>query len=588
MTVKDIIKSNPQGLIARAYRFAEKAHAGKKRKTGDPYFSHVLATADILASWHLDEASIAAGLLHDTVEDTPVTMDELKKEFGEDIAFLVDGVTKLGRIKYRGAQETKSRAEEKKTPDTDLDPSAADLAKVENLRKMIFAISEDLRVVFIKLADRLHNMRTLGALPPQKQKRIALETDEIYAPIAYRLGMQNLAGELRDLAFPYLHPKEYEWLKKTMREEYSDREQYLRRIKPILEKTLRLNGIQPLTIDFRAKRMSSLYYKLLRHEMDIGRIYDLVAMRVIVNTVSECYAVLGVIHHIWPPLPGRIKDYIAMPKPNGYRSLHTTVIGPEEKIVEIQIRTKQMHEENEHGIAAHWLYEQKKTGQVDKGFFQKIKEELRWVKQLREWQSRYADVNSEDFIQAMKIDFFKDRIFVITPRGDVIDLPVGATPVDFAYHIHTEIGNSCVGAKVNGAFVPLNHQLRSGDMVEILTQKNKLPSEDWLKFVKTSIARDHIRAALRAKNKRLRAEAAPSRVELRLTVQNRIGLLKDISGIIAQSHFNILSVNTIEHASGKFPILKIQCAMADAKKVEKLLLKLKRLKEVREISYQLV
>ncbi len=572
VSVKDLIKSSPDGLVARAYRFAEKAHSGQKRKTGDPYVSHVSATADILASWKLDEASIAAGLLHDTVEDTPVKMDDLKKEFGEEIAFLVDGVTKLGRIKYREEEKTGGETGN---------------AKVENLRKMIFAISEDLRVVFVKLADRLHNMRTLAALPPQKQRRVALETDDIYAPVAYRLGMQNLAGELRDLAFPYLHPKEYEWLKRAMREAYSDREKYLRRIKPVLEKTLKANGIFPTTIDFRAKRMSSLYHKLLRHEMDIQKIYDLVAVRVIVNTVSECYAVLGVIHHLWPPLPGRIKDYIAMPKPNGYRSLHTTVIGPEQKFVEIQIRTKQMHEENEYGIAAHWLYEQKKNGKAEKGIFKRIAEELRWVRQLREWQSRYADVNSEDFIQAMKIDFFKGRIFAITPKGDVIDLPIGATPVDFAYHIHTQVGNACVGAKVNNQFAPLDQKLKSGDMVEILIQKSKRPSEDWLKFVKTSVARDHIRASLREKHGGF-YKHSPTKAELRVVVKDRVGLIKDISTVIARSHVNILSFEAQNPHGGKFPIDKIEIGTTDREKIEKLILKLKKIKEVQEVSYQLV
>lgn len=570
MSIKDIVKSKPDSLIARAYHFAAKAHSGQKRKTGDPYFSHPLATAEILDSWHMDDASIAAGLLHDTVEDTSVTMDEIKKEFGEEIAFLVDGVTKLSRIKYREKDKTE-----------------AEKAKIENLRKMIFAISEDLRVVFIRLADRLHNMRTLKALPPQKQRRIALETDEIYAPLAYRLGMQNLAGELRDLAFPYLHPKEYEWLKRTMSEEYSDREKYLHRTKPILEKALKANNISPIAIDFRAKRMSSLYHKLLRHEMDINRIYDLVAMRVIVSSVSECYAVLGAIHHIWPPLPGRIKDYIAMPKPNGYRSLHTTVIGPEEKIIEIQIRTQHMHEENEYGIAAHWLYEQKKSGQLEKGIFKKITEELRWVKQLREWQSQHANVNTEDFLQAMKIDFFKDRIFVITPKGDVIDLPSGATPVDFAYHIHSEIGNTCVGAKINGQFAPLDQELKSGDVVEIFTQKHKRPSEDWLKFVKTSIARDHIRLALRKKYSGF-YKHSPTKAELRIVVSDRVGLIKDISTVIARSHINIISFQAFNPRGGKFPIDKIEIGTTDRDKIEKLILKLKKIKEVQEVSYQLV
>ena len=565
-TLKEKIKSEPGGVISRAYRLAEKAHAGQKRKNNDPYFLHVKATAEILCGWRLDDASIAAGLLHDVVEDTSATLAEIESSFGEEIAFLVDGVTKLGRIKYRGVE-----------------------GRVENLRKMIFALSQDLRVVFIKLADRLHNMRTLSALPPQKQKRIALETDEIYAPIAYRLGMQNLSGELHDLAFPYLHPGEFRWLKEHIREEYAEREKYLSRLKPVLEQALAKVSIKPQSIDFRAKRHSSLYHKLRRYEMDISKIYDLVAMRVIVADISECYAVLGIVHQIWPPLPGRIKDYIAMPKPNGYRSLHTTVIGPNDKFVEIQIRTQQMHEENENGIAAHWLYEQVKSGKAEPRSARQMTEEVQWVQQLRRWQEKYSDVSSGEFLDSMKVDFFRDRIFAITPEGDVIDLPKGATPVDFAYEIHTAIGNTCVGAKVNDQFVPLDRELQSGDLVLILTQKNKKPSEEWLKFVKTSMAREHIRAALREKHRALRAvSAAPSRVEFRMVIENRLGLLKDISGMIAQSHFNIESVNTLDQPSGNFPVLKVLCEGADKKKIEKLVLKLKKLREVKEISYELV
>src|SRR6266481_5613394 len=467
--IKDILKNDPRGLVARAYGFSELAHKDQKRKSGEAYFMHPLAAAEILHAWHLDDTTIAAGLLHDTVEDTGASLDQIRKEFGEDVAFLVDGVTKLGHIKYRGAA-----------------------MKVENLRKMVLALSKDLRVVFIKLADRLHNMRTLDALPPAKQKRIALETDEIYAPLAYRLGMQNLAGELHDLAFPYLYPEEDRWLKKSVEEQYEKRLAYLEQIKPELERILKAHEVTPRTIDFRAKRYSSLYHKLLSHEMNIEKIHDLVAMRVILDTVPECYAALGAIHQAWPPLPGRIKDYIAMPKPNSYRSLHTTVIGPGEKVIAIQIRTKEMHDANEHGIAAHWLYDQKKTGGETAP--KNIARELQWVEQLKNWQETYrgAETNPEEFLQAMKIDFFKDRIFAITPRGDVIDLPKDATPIDFGYHIHSVIGDTAVGAKVNHQIVPLDHKLSSGDLVEIVTQKNKKPSEDWLIFVKTAAAREHI------------------------------------------------------------------------------------------------
>ena len=340
MTIKEMVKQGPQGLVARAYAFAEKAHRGQARKSGEPYFGHPLATAETLADWHMDDATIAAGLLHDTVEDTGVPLEIVQKEFGGDVAFLVNGVTKLGHLKYRGDEkDSKNQA--------------------ENLRKMIVALSEDLRVVFIKLADRLHNMGTLTALPPAKQKRVALETDEIYAPLAYRLGMYNLSGELQDLAFPYLYPKEYEWLIKNTKEQYETRTIYLSKIKPEVLRVLREHDIRPLAVEVRAKRYSSLYKKLLRRNMDMGKIYDLVALRIIVATVPECYAALGVIHEAWPPVPRRIKDYVAMPKPNGYRSLHTTIIGPEEKTMEIQIRTKEMHDEDQYGVAAHWLYKEK-------------------------------------------------------------------------------------------------------------------------------------------------------------------------------------------------------------------------------------
>jgi GTP pyrophosphokinase len=563
----EAIASKPNGVIAKAYEFAKRAHSGQKRKSGEPYFNHALATGEMLVRWKLDEATVAAGLLHDTVEDTPVTSEDLKKNFGEEVAFLVDGVTKLGRIKYRGAE-----------------------VQVENLRKLVLTISQDLRVVFIKLADRLHNMRTLDALPPQKQKRIALETSEIYATLAYRLGMHNVAGQLRDLAFPYLHPQEFKWIKENVAERFERRLTYLKKIRPSVEEILRHAGIKPANIDFRAKRYSSLYNKLLRHNMDLDKIYDLVAMRIIVDTVEDCYAALGAIHQNWPPLPGRIKDYIAMPKPNGYRSLHTTVIGPEKRIVEFQIRTNDMHQENEIGIAAHWLYEQSKRRAKQRKTLspQKLAEEIRWVQQLRNWQEKFraAGENPEQLLQSMKVDFFQNRIFAMTPRGDVIDLPEGATPVDFAYQIHSEVGDSCVGAKVNRQFVPLDYELHSGDLVEILMQKNKKPSEDWLKFVKTASAREHIKDAL--KKKRLRANKGPSKTELRVVVKDRVGLLKDITAAIARSHLNIIGMH-INHIPGtKFPTNKIELATTDREKMEKLILKLKKIKEIQEISYRLL
>jgi guanosine-3',5'-bis(diphosphate) 3'-pyrophosphohydrolase len=573
MTIKEIAKKEPGGLIGRAYAFAEKAHAGQKRKSGEPYFNHSLAAGGILQSWHLDDATIAAGILHDTVEDTGVPLETIKKEFGAEVAFLVDGVTKLGHIKYRETPAKKGDEE----------------LKAENLRKMVLALSQDLRVVFIKLADRLHNMQTLSALPPAKQKRIALETDEIYASLAYRLGMHNVSGELQDLAFPYLHPREYEWLLKVAKERYAERERYLEKITPEVKKVLDDHDIHPIGIEIRAKRYSSLYKKLLKRDMDIERVHDLVAMRVIVETVPECYAALGVIHEAWPPLPRRIKDYIAMPKPNAYRSLHTTVIGPEGKRVEIQIRTKEMHDENEYGVAAHWLYKQKQNGAFAVTG-KKLAQEIAWVQQLKNWQEHFegSAENPEEFVRAMKIDFFTDRIFAVTPRGDVIDLPVGSTPIDFAYHVHSEVGNSATGAKINGVMSTLDHVLKSGDVVEIITQKGKKPSEDWLRFAKTTIARDHIRMALRKKRLFGMALSGSTHAELKMTVEDRVGLIKDISGAIAELHIAIMSFHTEPATGKKFHINKVDIASTDKKKLEKLLIKLGNIEGVKSVGYRLV
>ena len=412
-----------------------------------------------------------------------------------------------------------------------------------------------------------------------------METDEIYAPIAYRLGMQNLSGEFHDLAFPYLKPKEDKWLKDTVPDRYNVRLNYLKKIKPLLEQALADHNLKPQDINFRAKRYSSLYEKLTRHNMDIEKIYDLVAMRVIMENIEECYGALGVVHQIWPPVPARIKDYIAMPKPNGYRSLHTTVIGPENKLIEIQIRTKQMHEENENGVAAHWIYAQGK-GQNNQPSA-KAKEEIKWVEQLRNWLS--SNTGSDEFLQSMKVDFFKDRIFAISPRGDVIDLPAGSTPIDFAYQVHSDVGNTAVGARVNGGIVPLSHVLQSGDMVEILTQKNKRPSEGWLQFVKTSGAREHIKAAMREKDTLAQSRRLPTKAELRIVAKDRIGLLKDILAIISRSHLNIIKITTVTPPGSDYPIDKIEIGITNKDKLDKLVLKIKQqIKEVKEIGYQLI
>jgi guanosine-3',5'-bis(diphosphate) 3'-pyrophosphohydrolase len=559
-------------LLQKAFATAQKAHEQQKRSSGEPYFNHVFLTAIKLAEWGLDTTTIAAGLLHDTVEDTSYKLETLKKDFGEEIAFLVNGVTKLGHLKFRSPIQTEHERMEH---------------LAENLRKMILAISEDLRVVFIKLADRLHNMKTLGAVPPQKQKRIALETLEIYAPLAYRLGMQSLSGEMEDLTFMYLHPEEHRWMMEHVKEQYEERVQYLEHVEPILREALKRAGIEPVKIDHRAKRISSLYKKLLRSNMSLEQIYDLVALRVIVNTVEECYTALGIVHQTWPPLPGRIKDYIALPKPNGYKSLHTTVFCEDKKITEIQIRTLQMHEEAENGIAAHWAYSQAKTS---KDFIEGNKNivanqtDITWVQQLRNWQKDFTD--PEEFVQSLKIDFFKHRVFAITPKGEVIDLPAGSTPVDFAYQIHSQIGDHCVGAKVNDKMVPLDYQIQSGDLVDILVQKNKKPSESWLKFAKTASAKQHIRSVIKKETSVLRKG---QQLELRITASDRVGLIKDITAVISRSRINILNLSHISPPQKTaFPIIKILCDVSDKEKMEKLLLKLKAIQGVREIHHQMI
>ncbi|MEK7590160.1 MAG: TGS domain-containing protein, partial [Patescibacteria group bacterium] len=424
------------------------------------------------------------------------------------------------------------------------------------------------------------------AVHPQKQKRIALETMEIYAPLAYRLGMQKLSGELEDLAFPYIYPQEHKWLVANVKDRYEEREKYAERFKPILKSEFEKNGIEILRMDSRAKRYTSLYKKLLRYDMSIENIHDLVAIRVIVNNIEDCYAALGIIHKRWPPLPGRIKDYIALPKVNGYRSLHTTVFGADDKITEIQIRTAQMHDEAELGIAAHFAYQNTKG---TKDYLRRRatfadRKELAWIQQLQSWQKNFG--NTEEFVQSLKIDFFKDRILVLTPKGEVIDLPAGSTPIDFAYQIHSDVGNNCSGAKVNGKIASLDYELRSGDVVEIITQQNKKPSESWLAFAKTSQAKNHIRAVLRQASTAFLSKKQPTKIEFKLVVEDKEGLLKDISVIIARSHVNIQTLNTWQN--GRFPTIKINTNVIAKDKAEKLMLKLKKLKSIREISYKLI
>lgn len=558
------IAAYPEDSLARrAYAFAEKAHEGVKRANGDPYISHPIAVAETVHAWNLDEASIAAAFLHDVVEDTDITVKDIAERFGEEVAELVDGVTKLKHFQY-GAN-----------PDA------------ENMRKLVLSFGRDLRVILVKLADRYHNMRTLQFKSPEKQREIAWETIEIYAPIAYRLGIQKLSGELEDLAFPFLYREEYKWLLENVKERYEEREEYAERIKPTLREMLVEGGVRPIAVDSRAKRYYSLYKKLLRHDMDLEKIYDLVAIRVIVGTIEECYATLGVIHKHWAPLQGRFKDFIATPKPNGYRSLHTTVFCVDNKITEIQIKTKEMHEENEFGIAAHWAYEQeKKRNAAAKHVWQGVtsKKELVWVRQLQNWQEKFS--SHEDFLDALKVDFFKDRIFVITPAGDVIDLPDGATPVDFAYRIHSEIGDECVGAKVNGKFVPLDSELHSGDHVEILTQHGKKPSEDWLRFIKSPSAKKYVKNALHKRGVRFRKRVAPPSLEFRVVCKDHPGYLKELGGIFGDAKVNITYLKSETDQREAFSTITFRSGNIPKPKLEKLITKVKMIADTSEISYR--
>lgn len=474
------LDSTQKRLLKDAYEFAEKSHEKQKRKSGDPYFTHTYASAKNLAEIGMDPTTVAAGLLHDVPEDTEITLQEIEKKFGKEIAFLVDGVTKLGRIRLRGSREEYF---------------------LENLRKMFLAMAADIRVVIIRLADRLHNMRTLEYLPTEKQQRIARETLEVFAPIANRLGIGEVKAELEDLSFKYLDPKDYKYTKILIDTYHKERDEYINKVIEELKKSLGGAGIKVSDVSGRAKHIYRLFLKLQKHDMDINRVYDVVAVRIIVPEIADCYEALGIVHKRFRPMVGRIKDYISLPKPNGYQSLHTTIFGPNGRILEVQIRTPKMDDEAEYGIAAHWIYTEKEKKSWRNLFFRSQKQtpdkELRWVGQLREWQKEVGTDN-EEFLKSLKIDFFKNHIFAFTPRGDIIDLPEEATPVDFAYAIHSEIGDKTVGAKTDGKMVPLDYHIQNGQVVEILTSKDrKSPSRDWLGFAKTSMAKSHIRRQLR-------------------------------------------------------------------------------------------
>ncbi len=486
MTIEQIItkvkKNNPKKdveLLKLAYDFAEKAHKGQKRQTGEPYIQHSLHTAFILAQMKADINTIIAGILHDIPEDTKHTLGEIEKNFGKEVSTLVRGITKLSKIKYRGVERY-----------------------VESLRKMFLAMANDLRVIIIKFADRLHNLRTLDVLPEKKRERIARETLEIYAPIAGLLGMWHLKWQMEDLCFKHLYPEEFKKIEyKYEVEKKVERNQYIKKVKNILNKKLKEEGVEN-SITSRFKHLFSIYKKMLAKKRKFDEIYDVFALRIIVKNIPDCYKVLGIIHTLWKPKSDRFKDYIALPKPNGYRSLHTTVYGPGGKATEFQIRTKEMNNEALYGIAAHWYYKESEgrgknisalnhvSGQVDKS------KQPHWIKEILDLQLNIKDTH--DFIKQVKFDVFRDRIFVFSPKGDVYDLPEDATPIDFAYSVHTDIGNKCAGALINDKMTPLDAKLKSGEVVEIIIDKNrKYPNRDWLKFVKTQKARNKIKQSSR-------------------------------------------------------------------------------------------
>jgi len=471
--IESLRQYNPQAdvqPIQEAYDFSAKAHAGQKRESGEPFLQHPLQTAQIIVDLKLDVPSIVAGLLHDTIEDTEIPKADLEQRFGKEVAYLVDGVTKIGKIEFKTHEEKQA----------------------ENFRKMLLSMSEDIRVILIKLADRLHNMRTLHYLPEEKQKRIAQETLDIFAPLANRLGIGWMRTELEDLCLRYLKPEVFNNLSKKVAQRQEVRDAYIQEITKIVQKSLTEYGFKGQVLG-RSKHLFGIYQKMERQGIPFEEVYDLAAVRIITDTKMNCYAILGMIHSLWRPVPGRFKDYIGVPKSNGYQSLHTTVVGPKGFHVEFQIRTEEMHRVAEEGIAAHWKYKEK--GQID----QKTDRVFGWLRQLVEWQQDLAD--NRQFMDSVKMDLFPDVIYVFTPKGDVKELAKGSCPLDFAYSVHTEIGNHCTGAKVNGKLVPLRHVLHSGDSVEVTTSPSQAPSKDWLKWVRTARAKTKIKHMIKTEER---------------------------------------------------------------------------------------
>ncbi|MBI5493574.1 MAG: bifunctional (p)ppGpp synthetase/guanosine-3',5'-bis(diphosphate) 3'-pyrophosphohydrolase [Deltaproteobacteria bacterium] len=465
-------------LIKRAYVYSTTMHQGQVRKSGEAYVSHPLEVAYILAELKMDEATVCTGLLHDTVEDTLATLEEVEKVFGKEIAALVDGVTKLSAVEFTSAEEKQA----------------------ENFRKMLVAMAKDIRVILVKLADRLHNMRTMEFMKAEKQEKISQETLDIYAPLANRLGISWMKTELEDLAFRYTHGREYKEISETLGQSRKERDDFIEEVVGIIRGRLKGTALEKAEVYGRPKHLFSIYKKMRDKQVGLDGLYDIIAFRILCDDVTQCYEALGHIHGLWRPVPGRFKDYIAMPKPNMYQSLHTTVVGPEGQRVEIQIRTHEMHAIAEEGIAAHWQYKERGSlGKTDKD-----DRKFAWLRQLLEWQQELKDPT--EFMESVKVDLFSEEVYVFTPKGRVIELPRGATPVDFAFAIHSEVGHHCAGGKVNGRIVPLKHQLKNGDTVEIITNPNQRPNKDWLQFVKSGRAKNRIRAFVRQAERERSAE----------------------------------------------------------------------------------
>jgi guanosine-3',5'-bis(diphosphate) 3'-pyrophosphohydrolase len=509
-------------VLVHAHEVAERAHKGQFRLSGEPYIEHPLSVAGILADLRLDADTLAAALLHDTVEDTDVTLEWLRAEFGDHVARLVNGVTKLGKIHMRSREQVQA----------------------ENIRKMLVAMAEDIRVVLIKLGDRLHNMRTVDALPPERRQRIARETLDIYAPLAHRLGIWQMKWELEDLGFAQVDPENFQAIELKLARQRQEREAFVRNIAEILEREVEDIGVSA-DISGRPKHVYSIFEKMKKTGKGFEEIFDLIAIRVLVDSVKDCYGVLGVVHSLWKPIPGRFKDYIAMPKGNGYQSLHTTLVSHTGEAMEVQIRTHEMHQTAEYGVAAHWRY--KEGGLHDDRF----DERFTWLRLLMDWQKEVLD--AETFVDTVKVDIFQDEVFVFTPKGDVRSLPAGSTPVDFAYRVHTEVGHRCIGAKTNGRMVPLDHVLENGDIVEVLTTKGPHgPSRDWLTFVKTSSAREKIRGWFKKERREENIQKGREQLdkEFRRMRQLALGTVKDDRLLELAHEFKFGSVDDFVAAVG--------------------------------------